>query len=138
MSSVIDLFQVTFKAEHPLAKFTAVALSTAQDYGVTQVPFDSNSLNGQAAFGIVQRDVRSGQSAPIMLHGISRAIVGGAVTRGAKLVAATSGFLVAATSGAAAPQGIIGDAFTSAASGMITHCHIRRGATGVTSGGGSF
>lgn len=136
--SVVDLFQITFKAEHPLAKFSAVALSTAQDYGATQVPFDSNSLNGQGAFGIVQRDVRSGENAPVMLHGISRALVGAAVTRGAKLIATTSGFLITATSGAAAPGSVIGDAFTSAASGMIAHVHIRRGATGATSGGGSF
>lgn len=136
--SVIDLFQVTFRAEHPLAKLTAVAYSTAQDYGVTQVPFDSNSLNGQGPAGIVQRDVRSGQSAPVMLHGVSRAIVGAAVVRGAKLVAVTSGFLTTATSGAAAPQQIIGDALTSAASGMIAHVHIRRGFTGATSGGAAF
>lgn len=136
--SVIDLFQVTFRAEHPLAQFSAVALSTAQDYGATQVPFDSNSLNGQTAFGIVQRDVRSGQSAPVMLHGVSRAIAGAAIVRGAKVGAVASGFLTTVTSGAAAVAGVLGDAFTSAASGMIFHLHIRRGSTGATSGGGSF
>lgn len=115
--SVIDLFQVTFKAAHRIAKFSSVALGTAEDYGVTQA--------GSIAVGIAQRDANSGQSVPVMLHGISRGLVGAAVVRGSRVVQTTSGFIITATSGAAASTPILGKALTSAASGMIAHIFIQ-------------
>jgi hypothetical protein len=125
--SVIDLFQVSFRAQHPLAKLTAVAPVAADGaYGATQIPLDANSLNGVGAIGVVQRDVNSGQSAPVMLHGITRAIAGAAITAPARVTATASGYLVTATSGGAARVDILGDALTSAASGMIFHLHINR------------
>lgn len=125
--SVIDLFQVSFRATHPLAKFSAVAPVAADGaYGATQVPLNPSSLNGVGAIGVVQRDVGSGQSAPVMLHGITRALAGAAITAGARVVATTSGFLVSATSGSAGRSDILGDALTSVASGMIFHLHINR------------
>lgn len=115
--SVIDLFQVTFKAANGLSKFHAVGQSAADDYTVANT--------GTEALGIVQRDVASGQSAPVMLHGISRGVVGASVTRGQRVTNGGSGFLVAATSGAI-PTPVLGRALTSAASGMISHIFIDR------------
>ena len=128
--SVIDLFQVTFRAEHPLAKFSAVAPSIAQDYGVTQVPLNPSSLSTVGAFGIVQRDVASGQSAPVMLLGISRGLMGLPTVRGQRVTGTTSGFIIPVTSGAAAATHGLGQAFTSAASGMIGHVYLRPEFTG--------
>lgn len=117
--SVLDLFDVSFKAAHALAKFSAVAPGNGDGaYLATQA--DS------AAIGVVQRDVNSGQSAQVMLHGITRALAGAAVTAGQRITATTSGFTVPVTSGAAAPTHILGDALTGAASGMIYHLHINR------------
>ena len=123
--SVIDLFQVSFKAEHPIAQFSAVALGTAQDYGVTQVPLNVASLTTNGAFGIAQRAVASGQNASVMLHGISRAVVGAATTRGQRVTGTASGFVTPVTSGAAALTHVLGVALTTAASGMIAHVFLR-------------
>lgn len=120
--SVIDLFDVTFKAAHTIRKFTGVAQSASADYLVTQA--DSHSI------GIAQRDANSGQSIPVMLHGVSRALAGLAVTRGSRVTTATSGFIVPVTSGAALTSPVLGRALISAASGMITHVFIDRYTTG--------
>lgn len=126
MSAVIDLFDVAFKTNAQVRKFTGVALSTAADYTVTQA--DSQSV------GIAQRDAASGQNVPVMLHGVSRALTGIAVVRGNRVTTATSGFIVPVTSGAALPSPILGNALTSAASGMIAHVFINTSFTGQSGG----
>lgn len=117
--SVIDLFQVPFRAAHTLSKFVAAAAGNGDGAYLA-------TLADSGAIGIVQRDVASGQSAPVMLHGISRALAGLAVTAGQRVTATTSGYIVPVTSGAAAATHILGTALTGAASGMIFHCHIDR------------
>jgi len=125
--SVIDLFQVSFRAAHPVAQLSAVAPVAADGaYGATQIPLNPSSLNGIGAIGVAQRDTNSGQSVPVMLHGITRALAGAAVVAGARISATTSGYLVTATSGGAGRVDVLGDALTSAASGMIFHLHINR------------
>lgn len=116
MSGSIDIFTHTFKARTALAKFSAVEHNTNEDLAVSQ-----HTNPTRYGIGIVQRDVRSGQSAPVLLVGITRFLAGAAVVRGQPLIAAGSGFLSGVASGTAVASTtcIVGRALTSAASGMI-------------------
>lgn len=54
---------------------------------------------GESACGLLQNDPALGQTGDVMLLGISRAIAGDAVAKGAKLAADAQGRLVTAASG---------------------------------------
>lgn len=117
MSTNVDLFVVTFRAVRTIDQFAPVTLGATDfsaDYGSAARPL-----------GIAQRDVRSGDSVPIELYGISRCKVGAAVTRGDRLVVQSgTGFAISAASGAAHVGAPFAIALTSAASGMLASAFI--------------
>jgi hypothetical protein len=69
-------------------------------------------------YGILQNQPRSGEAATVAVEGQTRARAGGAITAGAFVTAAATGYLVAVASGAASNH-ILGRARSGAASGSI-------------------
>lgn len=111
MSTNINLFDVTFDAARTIDQYAPVILT-----GAFQVGYGS----GVRPLGVAQRDVRSGQSVPVALLGITRVRVGAAVaTNDTLVVQSGTGFAISAASGAAHISAPLGRALTAAASGML-------------------
>lgn len=71
--------------------------------------------NGAEALGILQNKPKSGEQATVAYRGVSKFKAGGAITKGAKIMVATSGYLVTAGSG----YHVVGKAFATCTSGSI-------------------
>lgn len=114
MSTNVNLFEITFAAVRGIGQYRVVTQGAAD--------FSVNYGDPAQVLGVSQRDVNSGQSAQVQLFGITRVLVGAAVTRGAPLVAQSgTGFAIAgvASGGAGQTAAVFGRALTSAASGML-------------------
>lgn len=76
----------------------AADLSTKQHFAVKIVSGGINLAGaGEAAIGILQNDPTSGQSAEVMVSGVSYAVAGGTVAKGDLIAADSAGKLVVAT-----------------------------------------
>lgn len=112
MSTNIDLMTITFAAQRAVNQFRIVDVSG--DFAVTYA-------SGLRSIGVSQRDVSSGQSVPVMVHGVTRVQAGGAITAGQFFTAQSgTGFAIAIASGAAGNTNVpVGRALTGAASGFL-------------------
>ena len=88
-----DGAQTAAGADLSSSQFLAVKLSTSADRQVVL-----ESTGGVQIYGILQNKPTSGQVADVCLFGISKAVVGAAVTRGDRLMTNSSGQLITATS----------------------------------------
>lgn len=111
MTIPLDIAMFPFTAVRGVGQYRIVDANTS-DFGVTYG-------SGGRALGVSQRDVNSGQTASVLLLGISRVIAGAAVTPGQYFTAQSgTGFALSVASGAAATLAT-GLVLTAAASGMI-------------------
>ena len=93
-------------------QFLAVALSTTADRTSVLA-----STLGQQIYGILQNKPGLGQVCDVGLFGITKAVAGGTIARGAQLMVNASGQLIAWTAGSGYAQ--VAAALESAASGQI-------------------
>lgn len=79
----------------------AADLSTKQFYAVklTSTGYALCSVAGEPCDGILQDDPLSGKVCNVMVHGISKAIAGGAIAKGANVTVDANGKLAVAASG---------------------------------------
>jgi len=94
---------------------TAAADLSAQQFRAMRVTgdFQVNVANaaGQAVIGILQNKPTSGQSADVMMAGVSKAIAGAAIAAGAEVMAGADGRIITA---ATAGSNVIGIALNAA------------------------
>lgn len=85
-------------------------------YKAVDVDGDFSSAGGATGIGLAQSQPNSGQHLAVGYSGIMKAYAGAAISAGAKLTTAASGFIVTATSGSTAA---VGTALEAAASGDL-------------------
>jgi hypothetical protein len=103
----------------------SITLPAAADLSSSQFKLVTVNSSGQAALanatalvvGVLQnKPSAAGQAATVAVHGVSKAVAGGAITAGARVTADASGNAIAAAS---AGDAVLGVALTGAASGDV-------------------
>lgn len=104
---------VTFQAASDFPQFRVVEL--------TANPHEVDLAAANKGYGVVQNHPNSGEAATVRKDGVTKVIVGGAVSVGNYALSAASGFATAVVSGAAfgTSQKLLGRFLTAAASGGI-------------------
>ncbi len=80
------------------AQYTAVKVQAASAVGGTEGASVNTPALGAAAIGIVQNNPLAGEVAAVMIHGVSKALLGGTVAVGDLLMCDATGKLILATS----------------------------------------
>jgi hypothetical protein len=105
--------------EGPMAKVTVTAVNDFRVAGalhkVVDADGDFSAAGGATALGLAKSQPNSGEWLALGVSGIMKAYAGGALTIGARLTVAASGFVTAAGSGDA----IVGTAMQACDSGDI-------------------
>lgn len=107
-------------------------LSSAQNRLVTFLQNSTNKVNlagasnAAAAIGVLANKPKDGEDASVVTGGITLVRVGAAVQSGQKATSAANGWAIPAVQGAEATKNVIGEFFTSAASGMLAALKVER------------
>lgn len=111
---------MTFKAESDL---------TGDQFKIVELTSTAHGVELGAAregFGVLQNHPKDNEAATVALSGVTKVIVGAAVSVGNFLTSAATGFAIKTISGDATARRVFGRALTAAASGSIATMLIDR------------
>lgn len=112
---------MAFKGYQDTSTFLAASDFSDDQFKLVELTANSDEVELTAAgegIGVVQNHPESGEAATVTLAGVTKVIVGGAVSVGQRITAAATGFAVVVVSGAL-PNKSVGKILTGASSGGI-------------------